>query len=111
MPLPAHHTVYTRGQLPCDIRCGIRTHYLSSQAAVDLRLRPHNHRDQLRSPILNDRFVMIVVISFVRYEIFLAMIIHFVAGALSTDVLGEHTALIFKLEEHGIRVSETRLLL
>jgi hypothetical protein len=39
------------------------------------------------------------------------MIINFVVGALSIDVVGERTALIFRLEEYGIRVSETRLLL
>ena len=48
---------------------------------------------------------------FVRYEIFSAMIIHFVVGALKINVLGEHTAFIFRLEEYGVRVSETRLLL
>jgi len=38
------------------------------------------------------------------------MIINFVVGDLSI-VLGERTAFIFRLEEYGIRVSETRLLL
>ena len=39
------------------------------------------------------------------------VIIHFVVGALSIDVMGEHTAFIFRIEDHVIRVSETRLLL
>jgi hypothetical protein len=39
------------------------------------------------------------------------MIIRFVVGALSIDVLGEHTALVFRIEEYGIHVPETRLLL
>lgn len=39
------------------------------------------------------------------------MIIHFVVVALSSDVMGEYTAFIFRLEDYGIRVSETRLLL
>jgi hypothetical protein len=38
------------------------------------------------------------------------MIINFVVGGLSV-VLGERTAFVFWLEEYGIRVSETRLLL
>jgi hypothetical protein len=49
--------------------------------------------------------------NFVSHDFFSAMIIRFVVGALSIDVLGEHTALVFRLEKYGIHVPETRLLL
>lgn len=78
---PAQHTVHTREVQPYDALYGIRTHYLSGRAAADFQLRPHNHRDRLRSPLLNDTFVIIVIMNFVRYENFSAMFIHFVVGA------------------------------
>ena len=65
MPLPAHHTAHTRGEHPYDTLNGIRTHYLSGRAVADLLLRPRNHRDRRRSPLLNDKFVIIVVMNFV----------------------------------------------
>ena len=43
-PLPTQHTTNTRDEHPCS--SGIRTRDPSHQAAVDLSLRPHGHRDR-----------------------------------------------------------------
>ena len=64
------HTVHTRGVHLYDSLYGIRTHRLSGRAAADLLLRPHNHMDRLRSPLLNDKFVIIIIINLLDMRIF-----------------------------------------
>jgi len=52
-PLPTKHTTSTRKNI--HALSGIRTRVVTNQAAADLRLRPHGHRDRQQDvPEYND---------------------------------------------------------